>query len=299
MTRLSYVVAADEPGVISELVQALARQTVAEDLELVVSTGSPGDWPAGEALPIRAVRSSATNLGAARIHAVRAARGEFVALGETHVVPNPGWARAVLAAHDAGATVVLPCMENANGSTALSWASFLMDYGRYTGDVTPTAAVPTHNATISRTVLLDLREPERALARGVDLDAALRADGVTVAHAPDAILAHVNVDRPVHWARERVLGGILLAQSRVRSFGRGRRLLYALAAPLIAVVLFTRALGRPRADAPRGTVPALALASVLWAAGEAIGYVAPLGHSAERRMSEYEVHKRSYVRGST
>jgi hypothetical protein len=171
-----------------------------------------------------------------------------------------------------------------------------MDYGRYAGGTTAATAIPTYNATFRRDALLALPDLERVLVPGPYLDQALRERGAAVAHAPGAVLAHVNVDRPVHWLRERLAGGLLLGRSRRSRFGLPRTVAYIVAFPLIAVILFVRALRAPRDDSPRWTLPALALACTIYAIGEAGGSIGLLGDRAERQMLDYEVHKRSYVR---
>lgn len=296
MTRLSYVVVTDGWAPVAELADALTRQTAASELELVLVTEHSLEPPAGT-LAIRTVHTPA---GATRAEGVLAASGEIVALGETHVVPSPDWARAVLDAHDGGAAVALPRMRNANPGTALSWAAFLLDYGRYAGDAPPTTPVPTYNATVRRDALLALPDLGRALVPGLALDEDLRRAGARVTQISGATLAHVNLDRPVDWAHERLLGGLLLGRRRGADFGRARRVAYALAAPLIALVIFSRALRAPRAGAPRATLPALALACVLSASAEAVGYLGSGSAGpvrAERRMLEYETHKRTFARG--
>ena len=295
MTRLSYVVVTDGWAAVAELAEALARQTAASELELVLVADRPFE-PPDTGLAVRVVVAPD---GASRAAGVRAASGDVVALGETHVVPSPDWARAALDAHDAGAVAVLPRMRNGNPGTALSWAGFLLDYGRYARDAPAATQIPTYNATVVRSALLALPDLEHALRAGVALDESLRAAGATVAQLDGATLAHVNVDRPLDWARERALAGLLLARRRAPGFGAARRLGYALAWPLIAAVLFARVLRQPRDGAPRATTAALAAACLLSALAEGVGYLVPARSGrAERRMLAYELHKRAYARGA-
>jgi hypothetical protein len=296
MIRLSYVVVTDGWEPVAELAAALAAQTTVDEIELVLVCVGDGEVSV-PALDLRARTVRAAGGRDARAAGIAAAEGDLVALGETHVVPSPDWAREVVDAHDRGADVVLPRMRNANPESALSWAAFLMDYGRYARAATATTAVPAYNATVRRALLLELPRLDEALRPGVALDAALRARGASVAQLTRATLAHVNVDQPVDWARERALGGLLLARARRAGFGAARRLGYALAWPLIAALLFGRALRAPRATAPSATVGALALGCGVSALAEAVGYVGPRGAGrAERRMLDYEMHKRRYVR---
>jgi hypothetical protein len=295
VTRLSYVVPADGWDVVAELAEALERQTLAAEIELVLVAQRPFEAPRSRGITVRVV--VAPGGGAhARATGVRASRGEIVALGETHVLPEPEWAGECLAAHERGADVVLPLVQNANPATALSWAGFLMDYGRYAGAATPSTIVPAYNATVRRSVLLALPRLEEVLAPGPAFDAALHRHGAKVVPAPGAVLAHLNVDRPVHWVRERLFAGALLGRSRRPRFGLSRRIAYVLSFPLIAALLFARASRAPRRGAPPATVPVIALGCVLYAVGEVWGYAGPPGVRAERQMLAYEIHKRRYTR---
>lgn len=94
--------------------------------------------------------------------------------------------------------------------------------------------------------------------------------------------------------------GRVLAANRSRAWSVPRRVAYALAFPLIALVLAARALPSARARAtepaaPRGTVPAMLAASWLKACGEALGYVAGDSRRAEDVADELELHKLVYA----
>lgn len=299
--RLSYVVVSDTWATIAELVERLAAQTVAAEIELVVVTpaeaelGSPP--PAAACLGgLTVVVQPPTPLAAARAAGVRVASGDVVALGETHVLPEPDWAERLLAAHDGGADAVIPAIENANPGSRLSWASFLMDYGRYSPFATRLPPVPTHNATIRRELLLGAADVQRVLTRGSGLDDLLRDAGARAERRPDVRLGHLNVEKPRSFLAERVLVGRIIAAERRRIWPRARTLAYAAAAPLIAVVLLWRSLqiGR-RAPAPGGTALALGAGSLLWAFGETVGYLAGLAPTTEPRMLSYELHKRRHL----
>ena len=78
-----------------------------------------------------------------------------------------------------------------------------------------------------------------------------------------------------------------------------RRLVYfggSVLVPLMRVVRTRAAIAHARRgrDLPRGTVAAVVGGSLLWALGEAMGYIAGEGRS-ESRMLEYELHKERYA----
>lgn len=237
-----------------------------------------------------------------RAAAVRAARASVVVIGETHTFAEAGWADCLLRAHDEPWVAVTPGIGNANPAGCLSWAGFLMDYGRFsqTGDRREIEGGASHNTAYKRAALLDLgNELESLLELGSSLDGELRARGGRFLHEPAARIDHLNISRLRPWLSERYLGGRLFAAGRSREWPRGRALLYAAGSPLIATLRFVRTLriGRPRGKLlPWTFVPALALGCVVWAVGEGVGYARGATAGNMRRMLEYEQHKFRYVR---
>jgi hypothetical protein len=246
------------------------------------------------------------SLGAARAHGVRAATAPVVFLGETHAFPAATFAEELIRAHEGPWTVVVPSLRNANPTGALSWAGFLLDYGRWmrgraAGEVD---AVPNHNSSFKREALV-AQGPglASALERRADLGAMLRQQGFRACFEPAAELAHLNVCSLRPWLAERFFAGRLLASARGVRWTPSRRLLYALGSPLIPAVVLWRlrpVIRRPhvRAGLPRLTRTALAAGAVVGALGEAFGYAAGAGRS-QARMAEYELHKRRYASPAT
>ncbi len=294
-TALSYVVRADSWDAVAELALLLAGQ--GERLELLVVSHSGFAVPADAAAPpTRVVVVAAPSSWEASLAlGVREAAAPIVALGETHVLPAPGWASAVLAAHDGGADVVLAHLVNANPRSPLSAAAFVMDYGRYGPGCSASTAVPTYNATFRRSLLLADCSLRTTLVPGPALDASVRSRRAVVAFAPAAVVAHLNVDRPLPWADERIIGGLLMARARRVGWTRLRAAFYAAAFPAIAVVLFRRALAELRDGVPPGTTAALAAGCLLYAVGEALGYLGAPSAAAAARMERYEMDKRAHV----
>ena len=118
-----------------------------------------------------------------------------------------------------------------------------------------------------------------------------------VLHEPAARVAHLNVDRPLAWARERYLTGRLVGGVRATTFTLPRRVAYVLAAPLIAALIFARAVRRLAHPGGPALIGALALAATLQGAGEAVGYATGRLADAERDMLPYELLKWHYVSG--
>jgi hypothetical protein len=85
----------------------------------------------------------------------------------------------------------------------------------------------------------------------------------------------------------------MVAGSRARRWPLGRRLLYAAAAPAIAVVLAARVL--PLVPRSAGLILLVVVGAAIQALGEAVGYVGGDAGDPERSMAEYELFKARYA----
>jgi hypothetical protein len=243
-------------------------------------------------------------LARARAAGVRAATAPLVFLGETHSYPHPGWAEAIVAAAERdGASVIVSGFRNANPNGVLSCAGFLSDYGGWTDDRAggEIAGVPIFNSVYRRSVLLALGDRlEAGLGHGDELIVLLRQNGHRAVFEPRAKLDHLNIARAAPWIVERLTTGWLIGGNRAERWGFPRRLAYAAASPLIAVVLASRVLpfaSRSAAErpAPAGTRLVMLFGAGLKAIGEAAGYLLGPSRRAEVRADELEVHKLAYA----
>ena len=305
---LSVILATDRYETIRPVVEHLHAQSARDRIEVVVVAlrGEQLDLTAAELQGFAGVRlvefDSLTSLGAARAAGVEAAAAPVVFLGETHTYPAPDWAHALIHAHEDSWAAVVPEIGNANPGGALSWAAFLLDYGRWSdGERREIDIAPAYNAAIKRELLLASREQlQELLEPGADLAGALRAGGHRFLLEPDARIEHLNVSMPRHWLYERVVAGRLVAARRSEGWSRARRLLYSACSPVVVPLLLIRIRRNVRAAArrqplPKLSYPALALGAAAWAFGELMGYAAGASVQAERRLVEYELHKTAYV----
>jgi hypothetical protein len=304
---LSVVLATDELATIEPVVRRLRAQTVAGQVELVIVTTRPDEAPDGEGLAgCRVVGvDDLVPLTAARAAGIRAATAPLVFVGETHTYPADGWAEALIDAHAGnGWAAVVPGFGNANPSGTLSWAAFLADYGAWL-NVLPRRElelIPTYNTAYRREALLELGPRlDRVITSGDELIVALRDAGRRFVFEPSARIDHENVAAPKAWLLERYLGGHLTAASRMERWSWRRRLVYAAGAPLIPAVLLARVAGGVREarrayGVGRGVYAAMAVGAVVSAVGELVGYLGGPAGWADRRMTEYEIHRRRYSR---
>jgi hypothetical protein len=303
--RLSVVLVTDHFRTIERVVRQFSDQTVRGQVELVIvcPTGQAREagqqaW-AGFAAVVLVEVTAIHPMSNARAAGVRAATAPVVFLGETHSFPSREFAASLLVRHAGPWDVVVPGLDNANTDGPLSWAAFLIDYGSWLRHLPEgeTHSAPTWNVAYKREALLELGAGlGTALTSGDELLTAFRARGRKFYFQPDARLDHTNVSRSLRqWADERYLSGLLVGANR-----KNRRVLYALASPLIPIVLLRRTAGPVRAALrntrlPPLTIPALVAGAVVRTVGEVVGYLVGARVDEEHRMEEYELHKMKYT----
>jgi hypothetical protein len=107
------------------------------------------------------------------------------------------------------------------------------------------------------------------------------------------------VSRASHWLGQRYTAARARAGLRSRDWPRSRRLAYALAVPLIPLILAAR-LARPLVAAerarrlPRLTAPAMLVGLAAAAAGELTAFVRGESPEVARKADEFELHKLRY-----
>lgn len=287
----------------------LRAQTAAPQTELVLVGPSLEalDHPAEDVEQFAAVQKVAVGPVRSIAHAnaagVRRARGRVVVLTEDHCFPEPGWAAALLRAHEEPWAAVGPVVRNANPGSVVSWADFLIGYGPWMepAPAHSPAFLPGHNSSYKRELLLALGgRLEAMLESETVLHFEWTARGLPLRVEPDARVAHVNFSRWRSWLPVQFLWGRLFAGMRAASWTRRRRWFYAAASPLIPAVRFWRAVraylqpGRSRWLLLR-TAPVLALGLTLDGLGQLAGYLLGPGRSMET-LARYEFNRIDHVR---
>ncbi|MBA3585739.1 MAG: glycosyltransferase [Gemmatimonadetes bacterium] len=280
-------------AILRRLIAHLRAQTIHDRLELVIAAPTRSELGLEESElaefhSFKIVETGAClSNPAARAAAIRAAGASFVALTEEHSFPEPGWAEALLAAHDEGHSVVGPAILNANPLTLLSWANLLSEYGQWMERPKNDQIehLPGHNSSYRREVLLEYGDDlEDKLEAESVIHWELRRRGLRLCLEPQARTRHLNVSRWSTTLRLRLSGGRNFAGSRARVWGIGRRLLYTAASPLIPFVRFRRVLRdlrriRARQPVPRGVGIVLLGILMVDGLGEWMGYAFGTGDS--------------------
>ncbi len=309
--ELAVVLVTDTYRTIRKVVELLRAQTIAPQLELVFVAPSEESFelPSAEVAAFAGVTVIAVRtldpIPAARAAGIRAASAPLVALMETHVYPEPGWAEALVEAHRSDWAGVGPAFANANPRSTLGWASLLMDYGPW---IEPTdsgvvANVPSNNSCYKRALLVDQGSGlEAGMGFGPELHAVLQTRGHQLYLESSAKVAHLNASRLSPWAADRFLLGRWLAGDRAGRWPAVRRVAYAGGSPVIALVRLRRILRDARRPIrehrllPR-VLPALGLGIVIATIGELVGFLLGPGNAA-RRVTKYDIRKVDCVRES-
>jgi glycosyl transferase family 2 len=302
------VITPDSYSTVRKTIRRLRAQSVSHQLEIVLVVPSAqganidysdlGSFHGVRILEIANMHSTAR----ARAAGVYRATAPVVAFVEDHSFPAKGWAEALIRAHQKPWAAVGPMMANANPHSLVSWANLIIEYSEWMEPVSGGVAehLPGHNGTYKRALLLEYGDRLEAMLEAESiLQWDLRAKGHRLYLEPAAKTYHQNFSAPFSWLPLRLDGGRLFAASRSRTWPLLKRLLYALAAPLIPVVRFRRAVGemrrpgRARHLMPR-VLPLLFAGLVVDGTGEMIGYAFGPGN-AMRRLSDMEFHRERYL----
>ncbi len=297
------IVTADGPEALGRLLQALAKQTIAQRLEILIAAPERlatalSNLPRNDFGALRVIEADISTSARGRAAAIAEARSPVIIFGEDHAYPvSSDWAERQVAAHARGHAAVGPLVINGNPATAISWATLFVEYGewieaRHAGEA---EVLPGHNSSYGRDVLLsygdglsDMLEAEWVLHRD------LRRRGKTLWHDPEIVVEHLNYSKLPPAIELQFLAGRMFAASRAREWGLVQRAVFAGAFPLIAVTRMARYVrrhlvaGRFRDDAFRA-LPAAAFILFVSAIGEGLGYaVGDGGRRSRLAQLEYE-----------
>ena len=221
-----------------------------------------------------------TTIPQMRALAIRRSSAAAVAVIEDHVIVPEGWAKAMLAALEAGAEVAGGAVDNAATDTLMDWAAFLCEYS---STLPPLPAGPSGwlpgNNVIYRTPIL--RRHDAVLDEGKwenRLHDAIRADGTLLMMHPEIVVGHKMHYSFGLYMSQRYLYSRSYAGARRSDMPVARRLAMGVAALVVLPpLMFIRTIQRIRAKKryPRElakSLPLLVPFCLSWGAGEAMGY---------------------------
>ncbi len=208
-------------------------------------------------------------------------REEIVALTTAQMVPDAGWARALLREHagHSWAGVGGPILP-APGLGMLDQAVYWLRYSRYAARQ-PAGVVHDiagDNASYRRALLLELSE--RIRREGFwehEVHALLRQRGARLSCTPHAVMRYHGGTRFRHFARQRLSHGRRFGAQRIAHLGGIRRLLMPVVWPLTPAVFLARiwrdALRAGGSASLLKAMPVLLCLLICWSAGELLGYL--------------------------
>lgn len=296
---------------------SLLDQDLRERMEILLLDVAPeaGPLPPQAGHPaVRVLPFPGVTFGPVRARGVEEARAPVVACIEEHARALPGWAEALLEAHEGPWAGVGPAVVNGNPGVGRSEAAALLAYGLFYGpeeagraDSTGAAdggprgcemeVLPGHNSSFERRVLLSYGEHLVQLLTNENLlFQRLVEDGQRLYLEPRARVAHLNTVGLGITARGLYLYFRTFGRLRAREFGwsRWRRAGYVVFAPLVPLYFLLRMdriLARRRSPWRSllwRQAPFLLACQAVGALGQAVGLVLGPG-SAERDFSHYEM----------
>lgn len=307
MKKMSLILAAlDSSAEIEDVLVHVQRQTIREDLELIVICDTLERLNDADGFVRRCadqlIESRAGDLADARVAGIRASTAPYIAILEDHCCPDAEWAAALLRRLEEGWTVVGPVFRPANPAAAVSQAVHLICYGQWLEPMPSgeAGAIAGHNSAYRRDVLLSRRDLASDMGTPVVMHADLRSQGHRFWLEGGARMSHWDPSRWSTAIMTMAAFGRAMGFSRAEAWSAPRRLLMALTMPALTTVRWARSLrswARGRRDhrlvlwAP---VPQLVLSAV-WSWFECWGYVFPRPDAA-RALSETEHDRRRFLR---
>ncbi len=212
--------------------------------------------------------------------AIGTAEGDVICLTEDHCIPRADWVRTMVAAQQPGRAVVGGRVEVRPGTSATDWAFYFVDFFRYAAPVDdgPSPTLTVCNVSYKRAELDQVREVWEKYFHETAINDTLRR------HFGDLWLvqeSEVTMKRNVTFSDaiyERYAFGRLFGCTRIEFCSPGRRLYYAIFAPLLPVILMARMTGKALQSGKlfraylRALFP-LTTMVLWWSWGEWMGYV--------------------------
>jgi len=186
--------------------------------------------------------------------------------------------------------VVGPVVHNANPSTLVSRADFLIGYGPWAEPIKPCEPrhLPGHNSSYKREVLLGYGE---RLTGMLEAESVLHWDLVSHGHQlyldPSARLAHTNFAKLGVWTAVQYHSGRVFGGMRAAGWPIWKRLAFTVASPLIPAVRFARLWPDARRVRAAGSASPGVVVTLMWGLlldglGQMVGYACGPGRSRVR-----------------
>jgi hypothetical protein len=281
----------------------LCAQSALASMQVVVVDTAPEDarpLAVPEGAPVEVVRRpDVTEWAPARRIGLERLGTPILAFVEEHCFTDPGWAEALIEAHEGPWATVGYSFRNANPESYVSRSAMLTDYGLWLEPTSRGAVqnLPGNNVSYKREAFLSLGDRlEAALASDFVAHEAFRERGLPMLLEPRARAAHMNFTTVWETGFTNYIWCRAMAAQRATAAGWSplRRLAQGAVTPATAPAFRTaRLLRTMRSRRPLWKDLALGLpvflAVSVWAGlGEAAGYLVGAG-DAERQLKRWEL----------
>jgi hypothetical protein len=280
----------------------LCAQTAINALEIVVVDVAAGGVPKlsiPSGAPVAIVSACGLeHWGKARRLGLERTSAPIIAFVEEHCFTEPGWAAALIEAHEGPWACVGYGFRNANPESYVSRAAMVTDYGLWL-DGAPRGRVwwlPGNNVSYKREAFLSLGDRlEGALATDFVAQETFRERGLPMFVEPRALAKHMNFTTVHETAITNYVWCRAMAARRADAAGwsQVRRIAQALVTPATAPIYrVARLVGKLRGWGTLGqfaaSLPVLLVVSLCAGVGEAAGYVLGAGN-AEAQLKRWEL----------
>lgn len=216
-----------------------------------------------------------------RSHAVRAARGAYVALLEDHCLVGAEWLTAAREACTRGTAIQGGPIDKWEPDSALNWAGYFLEFTYYMPPISEAGDRASDcNTTYARAALDRVPQAWAKAFHETTVNWALRDLGYAIVRNARQLVYESHPQRAGAALRERVAFGRTFASTRAARLSRPLQLAYAAGTPFLPVVLTWRmarlAGARGRLAAFARALPWFVLLASAWSVGELRGYLAPL-----------------------
>ena len=290
---------------IRKTIKHLRTQTVKHQLEIVIVAPSAmvlnlDTTELKEFCRVLVVEAGPiTSIGSANTKGIRQATAPIVALAEDHAFPAPGWAEALIAAHQGPWAAVGAMIRNPNDpKNVIAWADVMIGFGEYLAphESGVVERVPGNNSSYKRNLLLEYGpQLETMMENEMLLQKDLRRKGHQLYLETRAQVSHLNFETLTSFLTVKFLSGRVFGAARAQGWALPYRLFYACATPLIPLVRYRRykkhwnAL-RKFTTLPWGVIPMAWCGLLISATGEMIGCCCGAGQAIAKR-EKLEFHR--------
>lgn len=243
-------------------------------------------------------RSSREHHDELRALGLRRASGRILALLEDHGRVDKDWSHHMIEAHRSSCAGVGGAIEN-EVNQPLNWAIYFCDFGRYQRPFPagPSPFISDANSSYKRKALQGIQEIWGKSFNETSVNSALLGDGETLWLSPEPVVYQHRENLSLSRAlQERYVWGRSFAGTRAQHIGAGKRLVYLILSPALALLLVVRKIRAILIKKRNGgaflkAFPLIVLLLTFWSFGEFVGYLTGRPNARAKTTEESRLKK--------